>query len=202
MRFYATLTKLKVDGDKLTKATKKLIRDTFAEAAVHFIEKTAPAIPVDTGMARGSFLNMQAYLQNKGYSPRVNIPTRPQRTRKNGQPLRYRHTDGRGLPKTPKQGALLSTPSSQIFRFVDSKIQFEFNSEVKHLNLNERLATRVPGTPWHVFSRGRIAFLREIRDMTEKMPRIEQYIVMTVLTPGKKSPFATTFRERSQRKFP
>lgn len=201
MRFYATLTKLKIDGDKLTKSTKELIRKTFAEAAVHFIEQTAPAIPVDTGMARGSFLNMLAYLKNRGLSPNVNIPTRPMRTRKDGSPLRYRHTDGTGMPKTPKQGALLTTKSSQIFRFVDSKVQFEFNSEVKHLNLNERIATRVPNTPWHAFSRGRVAFLREIKNMATQMPRIQEYLVMTVLTPGKNSPFTTTFRERSQRKF-
>jgi hypothetical protein len=195
------MVRINLNRDKLSGAMKAAVKAIFSEAAVKFLETVAPAIPVDTGMARGSFLNMLALLENKGYTPDVDIPSQPQRTKKDGRPYSYKHTDGRRMPKTPRQGALLSTKKSQIIRFVDNRIQVEFNSQVKHLNLNERLATRVPGTPWMAFSRGRDKFLKEIRSAKGAIPELTSYLVMTTLTVGEGSPFKVGFRERKQRKF-
>lgn len=198
MRFYATINALKLNRNRYTKAIKTHIYGSFVRAAVKFMDAAAPAIPVDTGMARGTFLNLLALARNLGINSSASIPANPQRTRKDGSPLTYYHHDGSKRDKIPVEGARLSTPADKIIQFRGDKINMEFNTSVWHLDLNERFNTRVPGTPWHSFNRGREAFMRSLADLKDNMPRIEKYITVTTISGGRKSNFYEPFRERMQ----
>lgn len=201
MRFYATINALKLDKNRYTKAIKSHIYSSFGRAAVKFMDAAAPAIPVDTGMARGTFLNMLALARNLGINTSASIPATPQRTRKNGLPLTYYHHDGTKRDKIPVEGANLSTKPDKIIQFRGDKINMEFNTSVWHLDLNERFNTRVPGTPWHSFNRGREAFLRSLADLKDNMPRIEKFIAVTTISGGRKTSFYEPFRERMQQTY-
>lgn len=167
--------------------TFKELRQQFLLAAQDLIQSVAPAqptsepwapfsVPIDTGMARGSFLNLLQLLTANGLDPAVYIPTIPQRKKK------YRHTRGYKLPpklrskimydgtieKTPKHGAALSTSRGQIVKRMGNKFVFKYETNVKHFNIHD------PGL-WRTFENGRRVFTARL--MRFKPPQLEKYLV-------------------------
>lgn len=170
MRIYGTIDVLKFDSKGYSAALKKAIEVQFRQAARAFIRAAVPLIPVDTGMARGSFLNIGRFLK-------VAVPINPLRR---GQ----RYYPG-GLPKTPQAGANLSTPITEIFTWDGDKLAFTFQSKVLHLTLEDHIGVRSPTAPWKAFDAGRDAFMSTLHGM--KLPKVKSYVVKTTITFGRGS---------------
>ena len=170
MRIRGTIDVLKFDSKGYNAALRKAIEVQFRQAARAFIRAAVPLIPVETGMARGSFLNIGRYL-------RVAIPINPTK-------FRQRYYPG-GLPKTPQAGANLSTPVSEIFNWDGDKLVFTFQSDVLHLSLEDQIGVRSPTAPWKAFDAGRDAFMSTLSGM--KLPNVKSYITKTTITFGRGS---------------
>lgn len=177
MRFFGKFALLGFDDKSWTEDVRFLAYDTVIEAALQFLQAAAPSVPVDTGMARGSFLNLVQYLRSKGREPGVDIPDVPQRLLKSGRPLKYVHTDNRVFPKTPESATELSTKPTSIIKNVGDKFTFTYESRVRHLNLNEN--------KWQSFARGRDAFQQFA--YFQKLNPID-YIVSTSYSLGSQPP--------------
>ena len=187
MRVYATLALFKFNKGEMTKTIKNQIRQNILMASKDLIEVAAPLTPVDTGMARGSFLNLQALLGATGHSPDVDIPTTPQRKRKNGRALKYYHYDeNRSLvgiyPKTPESARSLSTPREKILTEVEGQWKFTYETRVTHFNINDR--------SWQAFELGRHAMLEKMTSIQKKLPRIKSFILGSTLSGGRQNGYS------------
>lgn len=161
------LRKVEFDAEGYMVATRHALQESMYRAAGAFVEAAAPNVPVDTGMARGSFLNLQQMLERKGYHSDVEIPTTIQRRLKSGRALRYVHSDGSVWPKGPSSAKRLSTLGSQAFNFTRGKYDFKYRTDVVHFNVHNG---------WDSFEKGRVAFLRTLQQT--KPARVIDFITV------------------------
>lgn len=189
-RLYGTVDILTFDSKGYTATLRKGLEVQFRQAARAFIRAAIPLIPVQTGMARGSFLNIGRYL-------RVAVPINPTKFNQQYFPPR----GGDPIPKTPESGAALSTSPDQIIRWEGDRISFEFQSGVFHLTLEDLIGVRSPTAPWHSFITGRLAFHNELRNLRNRLPKIKSFVTRTSITFGRGSTIRKTpIRLRQQEK--
>ena len=96
-RAFCKIELLSFREKEYTKHLEKHTLRSFAKATKAFIEAAAPLIPVDTGMARGSLLNMSRALENMGLGIRArefNTDSISEKEKK------YYHPPFRGILKT------------------------------------------------------------------------------------------------------
>lgn len=175
MRIYGTVDILELDAAAYSAAVRAAIELEFRQAARAFIRAALPLVPTDSGMARGSFLNV-------GQALRVAVPIQPTRTG-----LRY-YPPGGGpsIPKTPESGAALSTPPDQIISNVNGRVTFQFNTRVFHYTLEDVIGVR--SGPWNSFAAGQRAFVERMRNLRRRLPHVGAYTTRTSITFGRGAP--------------
>lgn len=156
MHLYGEFSFIRFRDKEFEKDSRGVAYSILLKAAQEFLINAAPNVPVDTGMARGSFLNLQQFLRANGLPAETDIPTRPQRILKSRRALRYTHDDGRIFPKTPGSAKKLSTKPKQILVWEGNQLVFNYSSDVRHLNINDTKRQ------WQSFSRGKEAFQRSL----------------------------------------
>lgn len=159
-------------------------------------------IPVVTGMAKGSFLNI-------GRALRVAIPIHPvKRTRERKTKIYvvedewYYPPTGGKIRKDPEAGASLSTTKDEMFVKTDKGLAFFFDSRVFHYTLEDQIGVRSPTAPWKTLQKGREAFILSMADFKDRAPSVKKYIIKTTITFGKNGYHikrGERLRERKQR---
>lgn len=157
------------------KELRNQISDAFVGGFEQFVENAAPNVPIDTGMARGSFLNAIAFLNGRQRQSSVYVPTTPQRILKNGQPLKYTHESGKVFPKTPASAKMLSTKPAAIFTFYVNKPKINFQTSIVHFNVND--------PKWKAFEIGRLAMFHYIASYKYDL-RLQKFSVASTVTYG------------------
>jgi hypothetical protein len=152
-----------------TKAARRKTEVQFRQAARAFVRAAVPRIPVETGMARGSFLNIGRFL-------RVAVPIAPTRLNQ-----KY-YATGTPIAKTPKSGAALTTFSIPG-RKGKKKLEFRFNSQVFHYQIEEHTGLRSPSAPWLSLTYGMDAFNKVMRGLFAKSnyPQIANFVTKTII---------------------
>lgn len=174
-RILAEIDTLKFKRTEYTAAVKKHIDRQFRNAARAFLRAAIPRVPVDTGMAVGSFLNIGRMLN-------VAVPIRGVNTRKK----RYYYSPARGQLKTPALGAKLSSMS--LITESEDKLKFELKSGVFHYNLLDFIGVfHKSGAnmgAWGSFEAGQRAFMEVMSDLGNRyrFPQLKDYIVKTRTT--------------------
>lgn len=172
-RLYGTVTVPKFDAVGYTKAVKESIEIQFRKAAAKFVRAAIAGVPVQTGMAKGSFLNIGRFL-------RVAIPISPSKRNQ----WYYPPGGGGRIPKTPQQGAALSTQPADAFKWNGNRLSFEFETGVFHYTLNDLIG--IHGPPWGTFAAGRDAFIAEMSlGLRTRLPNIGSFITLTSITYGR-----------------
>lgn len=177
-RLYGTVIVPKFDAIGYTNAVKKSIEIQFRKAAAAFVRAAIDpskggGVPVQTGMAKGSFLNIGRFL-------RVAVPISP---RKRNQ-WYYPPNGGARIPKTPQTGAALSTQPADAFKWNNNRLSFEFETGVFHYTLNDLIG--IHRSPWGTFAAGREAFIREMSEgLRQRLPNIGSFITLTSITYGR-----------------
>lgn len=154
MKFTAQVVIFELDERGLINNIRKSVEDATYDAANQFLEAAAPNVPIRTGMARGSFLNLRQILKSKSIDSFVDIPTRPQMVTKSGRAYTYIHSDGGKFPKTPFTARKFSTKTKKIISWENDRVLFNYQIDVVHFNVNDvKLG-------WMSIQRGKEAFLR------------------------------------------
>lgn len=208
MRISATIGKLEFDAKGARDDFLAALYHVMLQAAEQFIQTAAPRVPIDTGMARGSFLNLLQLLRANGYGHGVFIPTEPQRVSDTGKPLRYypvrvgRHGgrkyaiySSKTMPKTPATAMKLSTALHSILALKGDQWVFTYETRVNHFNLNEYARN------WHAFVLGRQAmdaFLVSAK-VKDALPDLSSYVKVSTLSSGRPNPHSD-FKVRIQKK--
>lgn len=186
-RLYGTVDVLDFDAKGYSAAVRKSMEIQFRHAARAFLRAAVPHVPVQTGMARGSFLHIGRYLN-------VAVPINPIRFNKT-----YEMPGGGKIPKTPESGASLSTSPQNLIKWRDNRLVFEFESNVFHYTLEDIFGLKSPTAPWESIKKGRIAFMEELRKLRTRLPKLGGYITRTSITFGRGSHFKSApIRLRSQ----
>ena len=161
---------LEIDENKYRRQINKILEKEVRQAARAFLRAAIPLIPIDTGMAVGSYLHIGRFLNVAVPRGRGPYP---------GQMI-YRHTDRREFPKSPESGADLSTSPGDAFKNDGRRFRFIFQSKVYHYILND--FGFVHG-PWGSINAGREAFLNYARTtIKSKIPHLRKFIVKTART--------------------
>jgi|SRR5581483_3746129 len=169
---------LKFDESGYSKTVKKFAEVALRNAARRFIREAIQSVPVQTGMARGSYLNVGRLL-------RVAIKINP-----TVFGAKYH-----GQPKTPELGASLSEFG---FRNQGDLYIFEFGTDVEHYNINEFFGGHSPSAPWFSFDKGRKAAEKYLlQDLPNRFPHIKDYLIVTTVTGGPNGVSRTSHRLKS-----
>lgn len=169
-----------------TKALYKKLENEYKAGAREFIQAAIPLIPVQSGMARGSYLNIGRLL---GMTITINKKRyRYKRNKKTGVVYRtiqdrwyYPPGGGPRIPKTPESGAKLT---SFKLANIPQDTAFAFDSRVFHYTLEDLLGVRSPSAPWRSLEAGRLAFLRHMDGIEDRLPKIGEYTTKTVISFG------------------
>ncbi len=161
---------LQFDVAKFTEKLKEVIRQRMRVAARAFVRAALLRVPVQSGMARGSFLNIGRLL-------RVAIPISPTHT---GE---FSYEYGGKQLKTAELGASLATPAEQMFTENGQSFSFKFEPGVIHYAINEFYG-RIPNAPWLSLEQGRAAFLEEMGNLPKFVPKIKDYLIKQTLQGG------------------
>lgn len=162
---------LDFDAAAYTKAVNEKIAAEFRQAARAFIRAALPRVPVDSGMARGSFLNVGRFL-------RVAVPITPRRTG-----LKYYPGGGKKpILKTAEAGAKLATRGEDVVKVLRGRVTFTFQTKVFHYLLEDQFGVR--SGPWGSFEAGRAAFIESVRTLKDRLPSIKGFITKTTITFG------------------
>lgn len=189
MRINFKLKYFELEIEKYKKAFNEAMQQHMRQCARAFVRAAVPLVPIDTGMARGSYLNIGRFL-------RVNIPlsgrsNRRERSRRNkdgtvrtwteANRWYYPPNGGARIPKTPESGADLTT-----FTFTNDfgKLGFTINSKVYHYTIQDEDAGRSPTSPWRSMQAGREAFREEMKKIKKKIPRLQHYMLETTISYG------------------
>ena len=186
MRMHVTVTKLKLNQGRLLKAYKDVIKEHIIESAAIFGQLAAPNVPIDTGMARGTFLNLLHLIEQYGYSIE-DIPVAPRRTNKNGTPIKYYHVGGSKHDKTPETAKKYSTQTNNILKVIGNKYTFNYQTTVVHYNILDTFGTSTQST-WDSYQIGRAGFLLNMKLLRNKMPNLQKYLTKTTVSLGKGAP--------------
>lgn len=140
------------------------LKQQYFLAASDFLNAAGQAVPIDTGMARGSFINLLNLLEANNIPISVDIPREPIHVHKDGTPFTYTHYDGSKFDKTPASGAALSTNTKRIITQVGDKLMFTYETEVWHYKVNEN------DLAWFSYIKGRDAFEKRMNRFVPPNP--------------------------------
>lgn len=162
--FKITYDVLTIDNDAFRRAVTNYILHKMFDAARAFVRAAIPKVPVDTGMARGTFLNVGKLLD-------ITIPINPKSF---GKIYSY---GGLRLPKQKESGAALAISADRAIRLEGNTFIFEFAQDVFHYNLNEFFGGHAPTAPWGSYKAGQIAFEETFtKDFIKDFPQVKDYI--------------------------
>lgn len=185
LRFNIQFTGIQFEGDKYMRDLDRAIRKVMREAARDWLIAVLGAIesagktrkgkvtdpytisdkfPIVTGEAKGSLIPL-------GRALHVHVPVRP----KPGRPNRIARGMSKGKFEYPIERAGAGS--------VDRDYTFNFISNVKHFEVNERdpNATNdkdlLSQTPWEALKAGRAAFRETMLQLELRVPRVKKYVV-------------------------
>lgn len=197
-RINATFTLKKFESKTYTQALKKQVENKMKQAARAFVRAAVSHIPVETGMAAGSFLNIGRALKNIGLGDQTVLTyIRSQQTGAGEYKSKYGGSSnqwyygkpgsaGHPIPKNELTASSynLTTPVDEIIKTEGNKTSFTFQSRVFYLTLNDLFGSKGTG-PWGAFEAGQQAFLAEMKNL--EIPKVVDYITETVISTGTRS---------------
>lgn len=174
MKTSVTVRNLQFDTKGYITATFKNLRTAMLEAADAALITSAGFVPIDTGMARGSYLNLVQLLEANGYKiSDTLIPRTPQSFQENGKMFTYTHTDGQVYKnqKGPQLAKKFSTTRGQIINRLGDKIAFNYEIDVSHFNIYQG---------WGSLNLLRQTFFTKMQSF--KSPALNKFLIMSRYT--------------------
>lgn len=189
MRIFATVDVLKFESKRYTAAMHAAIDKRMKMAALAFVRAAIVRIPVDTGMAAGSFLHLGRYLGRIGLASGDFVKSYIDGNRRSGTGQFYGPPASKGNPETKNEFTtgrlgLVPRPASQSFVKKGNRHQFEFDIRVFYITLNDLVGSKGTG-PWGAFEAGRIAFLVTMRNLKKDFPAIQAFMTKTTISLGR-----------------
>lgn len=166
------LENISIDPEAYMKEVMAKVFKQVRLAAAEFVKASVPRVPVDTGMARGSFLNLIRALKNAGIP--VEMPPALKRVGKRKKPVWY-YQDGMRYRKQPLTGQKFSETT---LKMTASKIIFNFKSKLLYYAIMDFYNVNGNG-PWESLEAGRQAFLAKMDELKTMVPDVKKFLTKT-----------------------
>jgi hypothetical protein len=175
----------------LTDKQKEVLDAFMRQAARAYVRAAISKIPIQTGMARGSYLNIGRFLKVAiplAGASNYRIRSRHGKSYKEKNFWYYPPGGGRRLPKTPETGANLTAfKLGPVQKSNGIAYEFTVNSKVFHLTLEDQIGVKSPSAPWQSTQAGREAWLTHMKGLKKRLPKIKDYISNTTISFGRGS---------------
>lgn len=156
--------------EKALKSIREKVRTQIRQAARAFLRAAMIRVPVQSGMAKGSFIPLATLLK-------VALPINPTIRR----PAKYLGGD----LKSPELGASLATNPNEIFVEAGDTFTFNYSNDVYHYLLNELTNGGSKTAPWLSFETGEAAFDEYIeKNFEDKLPNLLNFMKITTIKSG------------------
>jgi hypothetical protein len=162
-------------------AFKKAIQLEMRNGAKEFVKAALIRVPVRTGFARGTLLNLGDAI---GYAGATNKPAFARKLDKRRLKVVNVSVNGaeeyyQGVPKTPENARQFSTPLNKVFTNNGRTFSFNYEQTVLYYEINDASSNRyTPSAPWRSFEFGSAAFIDYLERVgLQRLPAITEYIV-------------------------
>lgn len=155
-------------------AFKKAIALEMRNAAKKFVEAALPRVPVRTGFARGTLLNLSDAVGYAGASNKAAFIKKLDKRR-----MKVVNVSVNGLveyyervPKTPENARQFSTPMTRVFTNNGKSWSFNYENTVLYYELNDAKLN------WRSYEFGSAAFIDYLeRTGLQRIPAITEYLI-------------------------
>jgi len=151
---------------------KKAIALEMRNAARKFVEAALPRVPVRTGFARGTLLNLTDAIGMASASSPSAFKRRIRKRAKQDSPVNGLIEYYEGVLKTPENARGFSTPTNRVFTNNGKAWSFNYDNTVLYYEINDAKLN------WRSFQFGEAAFIDYLeRTGMQRIPAITDYII-------------------------
>ena len=153
-------------------AFKKAIALEMRNAARKFVEAALPRVPVRTGFARGTLLNLTDAIGMAAASSPAAFKKKLAKRPKQNSPVNGLVEYYEGVLKTPDAARAFSTPSNRVFTNNGKSWQFNYDNTVLYYEINDERLN------WRSYQYGTAAFIDYLeRTGLQRIPAITDYLI-------------------------
>lgn len=184
---------LRFDGKAFTQKLEAALKKLSKAAAVEFVNAAAPKVPILTGFARGTFLNiLKAAGVAQSKLPDFSVLQNSERLLKKSlsRPT-HKFTKRKKLgiiDKSFLNSASFATAPENILSIDVSQgvVKFTFATTIDYFQINDVFRNiRTPSSPWQSFEAGRAAYLNYMRtNAVAAMPNPGEFITTSRVRSG------------------
>lgn len=186
MKVTFTATGFQFKRAEFSEAFKAAIKLEMRNGAKEFVKAALIRVPVRTGFARGTLLNLADAIGLSASASPVAFKRRLDKRRLNtiNVPLNGQLEYYEGVPKTPENARQFSTPLNKVFTNNGRTFNFNYEMTVLYYEINDVNSNRyTPSAPWRSFEFGSAAFIDYLERVgLKRLPAITEYIVKKRLT--------------------
>ena len=171
---------------EFSEAFKTAIQLELRNGAKEFVKAALIRVPVRTGFARGTLLNLGDAI---GYSGASNKGSFTKKLVKKRLGVKNVSANGlleyyNGVPKTPENARQFSTPINKVFTNNGKTFSFNYEQTVLYYEINDVSSNRyTPSAPWRSFEFGSAAFIDYLERVgLQRLPAITEYIIKKRIT--------------------
>jgi len=188
----STLFQFGFKREPYTAAFFKAIQLVMRNAAREFAKAVLIRVPVQTGFARGSLLNLADAIGLSASSSPESFRRKLDKRRMkvynvplNGKVSYYTDSGGK-VPKTPENARQFSTAPDKVFTQEDGVFIFNYAASILYYVINDASANPyTPSSPWLSFAAGHMAFINYLHEnLLDDVPAISDYIEKTEIRNG------------------
>lgn len=189
----ATLFTFEFKRQEFSKAFDSAIQREMRNAARAWYRAAVAQVPVRTGFAAGTLLNLTTAIGLSAATNRAGFLKREEMRRGKARLLKprlrefYHHGSGSITLKTPESARRFATPPGRVFTNFGGKYFFNYAVSVAYYRINELEAhPKIRNTPWKSFQAGEEAFQQYLLDVgLKRLPSINSYISSTEVRVGR-----------------
>jgi len=189
----ATLHTFEFKRKEFSAAFDTAIQLEMRNAARAWYRAAVAQVPVRTGFAAGTLLNLTTAIGLSAATNRGAFLKREEKRRGKARLIKprlrefYHHESGSTTLKTPEAARRFSTPPAKVFTNFGGKYLFHYGVSVIYYSINELQAnSKIRNTPWKSFQIGEEAFNKYLVEVgLKRLPAIDKYISSTRVTVGR-----------------
>ncbi len=177
MKVTFTATGFQFKRAEFSDAFKKAIQLEMRNGAREFLKAALPRVPVRTGFARGTLLNLADAIGISAASNPTNFKKKLAKRPRQSKPVNGIIEYYEGVLKTPEAARGFSTPIGRVFTNNGKAFSFNYDNTVLYYEINDEKLL------WRSFEIGSEAFINYLERVgLQRLPAITEYILRKKLS--------------------
>ncbi len=177
MKVNITVTGFEFKRAEFSESFKKAIKLQMRNGAREFLKAALPRVPVRTGFARGTLLNLADAIGIAASSNPIAFKKKLAKRPLQDSPVNSIKEYYLGVLKTPEAARGFSTPIGRVFTNNGKAYSFNYDNTVLYYEINDEVYQ------WKSFELGSAAFIDYLEHVgLQRIPAISEYIIRKKLS--------------------